>query len=655
MIFKVKLRKHLFHSVRLALRCACLFVALAPGLSAYASLAAGQPGASLTAVALSTDLQQSPALGIPLANPQFSWALRALGPDRRKLTVSTYRVLVATSPELLAQDKGDAWDSGNLTGLPMPRAEYGGKPLQPAAVYYWKVAVCDGRNRWGPWSRQARFTTALASAGWEAHWIAAPPDALSAFGSVDEKQMPLPLFRKELRVRGPLASALVFVSGMGQYQLRVDGRAVTDNVLTPGWTDYRRTVLYNTYDITAQLQSGRNVLGILLGNGMYNVPDVKGRYAKFADSFGEPKCILQLILRYKDGATETLATDASWTTHPGPILFSSIYGGEDMDAAREPTGWDYPGFDGSGWSPAVEVSGPGGAMQPALAPPIVVAHVYKPLRVLTPAPGVLVYDLGQNMSGWPDIEVEGARGSTVTLKPGELLDAHGFVTQRSGGGSATEQTLFRYTLRGGGTERWRPLFTYYGFRYVQVNGAALPGHPHAGTPTLLSLDGDFVHAAVQQDGSFQSSSALYNRIHNIITKAILSNTVSIITDCPTREKLGWLEQTYLNGGPLFLNYDMRTLYEKMAQDMRDAQLPDGLVPSIAPEYVRFVDAQGADTPFRDSPEWGSAAILSPWTLYQYGGNPRVLELAYGSMQRYAAYLAGRAHGHILGLRVGRLV
>lgn len=644
MILKLNIRIGIGRSARLVFPYALLLAVMAAGIPAHAFGSAGRVGGNLAAVALSTDLQPPPALGIPLAQPRFSWTLKATKPGSRDLAASAYRILVATSPGALAQGKGDVWDSGTVTGRRMPRVEYRGRALEPATVYYWKVAVRDRGNRWGPWSRTTRFTTALAPSGWSAHWIAASPDGATS--------APLPLFRKDLRVRGPLASALVFVSGMGQYQLRVDGRAVTSNVMAPGWTDYRRTVLYNTYDLTAQLKAGKHVLGILLGNGMYDVPDVKGRYTKFTGSFGQPKCIVQLILRYKDGGTETVASDRSWTTHPGPILFSSIYGGEDTDARREPDGWDRAGFKSSGWTPAVEVSGPGGTLQPDLSPPIVVAHVYKPVRVLRPAPGVLVYDLGQNMSGWPAIEVEGARGGTVTLKPGELLDAHGFVTQRSGGGTATEQTLFRYTLRGGGIERWHPLFTYHGFRYVQVEGAATAEHPRAGAPTLLSLNGDFAHAAVKQDGYFHSSSMLLDRIHELITKAILSNTMSILTDCPTREKLGWLEQTYLNGGPLFLNYDMRTLYEKMAGDMRDAQLPDGLVPSIAPEYVQFLDAQGANTAFRDSPEWGSAVILSPWTLYRYSGDPRVLAVTYGSMQRYAAYLAGRAKGHLLDYGLG---
>ncbi len=643
----VKVSASIGRCARFAIHNTFLLIGLAASISAQASASAGQADGDLAATRLLTDLQRPPAMGISLAQPQFSWTLEATRSGRREIAVSAYRILVATSPEALAQDKGNVWDSGALTGPRMPQAEYGGKPLQPATVYYWKVAVRDGGNRWAQWSRTAQFTTALAPSGWIAHWIAASPDAPTPSASA-----PLPLFRTDLRVHGPLASALIFVSGLGQYQLRVDGRAVTSAVMTPGWTNYRHTVLYNTYDITAQLKEGGHVLGILLGNGMYNVPDIKGRYTKFTGSIGQPKCIVQLVLRYRDGSTETVASDRSWTTHPGPILLSSIYGGEDADARREPDGWDRPGFVPSGWAPAVEVSGPGGVLESERAPPIVIAQVYKPVRVLRPAPGVLVYDFGQNMSGWPAVEVEGARGSTVTLKPGELLNAHGFVTQRSAGGTATEQTLFRYTLRGGTVERWRPLFTYYGFRYVQVNGAATPGQTRADVPRLLSLNADFVHAAVEQDGYFQSSSILFDRIHDLITKAILSNTVSIITDCPTREKLGWLEQTYLNGGPLFLNYDMRTLYEKMAGDMRDAQLPDGLMPGIAPEYVQFVNAQGANTDFRDSPEWGSATILSPWILYRYGGDRRVLELTYGSMQRYAAYLAGRAHMHMLDYGLG---
>ena len=612
---------------------------------------------SLAASQLSVNMQTS-SLGIPPEEPRLAWILIARHKNQRDLRQTAYRILVASSAAGLAVDKGDAWDSGRVRAELSIQVTYAGAALVPGTTYYWKVAVWDQGGRQGPWSGAATFTTSLRIEDWHAQWIAASPDrpvsapAIEGRAQEQSETMPLPLFRKTLVVDKPIKSALVFVSGLGQYELRVNGHSVADSVLNPGWTDYQRTILYNSYDVTKLLQSGQNVLGLLLGNGMYDVPDIKGRYSKFTGSYGQPKAILQLVVHYADGSSSVIVSDHSWTTHPGSILFSSIYGGEDTDASREPRGWDLPVFAAADWELALEVSGPGGQLALQMSPPITVSHIYPALRVSEPRPGVLVYDLGQNMSGWPMIALRGPKGSTVNLKPGELIDADGLVTQHSGGGSAAQPILYRYTLRGQGVETWHPEFSYAGFRYIEVDGATTAHHPKPQTPVLLSVSGAFVHAAVAKVGAFHSSDHLFNRIHKLIDMAILSNAMSIITDCPTREKLGWLEQTYLNGGPLFLNYDMRTTYAKMAADMRDSQLSDGMVPGIAPEYVHFVDSKGVNTVFRDSPEWGSAAILSPWTLYQYSGDRHALDLAYPTMQHYAAYLLSRADKNILNYGLG---
>ena len=618
-------------------------------------------GPSLTASELSVDMRSNP-VGIARDQPQLAWVLKALHPHQRDLRQSGYRILVASSAARLAADRGDMWDSGRVKTAGTLQVIYKGAHLLPGITYYWKVAVWDQDGKLGPWSdtgrSPAQFTPGLGAEDWHAHWIAASPDGPVSAPALEWRHVeprepaPLPIFRRTISVDKPIASALVFVSGLGQYEFHINGKPVTDSVFNPGWTDYQRTIFYNTYDVSALLQPGKNALGLLLGNGMYDVPDVRGRYSKFTGSYGQPKAILQLVIRYRDGSSSTIVSDSSWTWHAGPIQFSSIYGGEDTDAGSVPRGWELPDFTAADWKPALEVSGPGGALEPQISPQLQVSRVYQAVSVSEPKPGVLVYDLGQNMSGWPMIDVQGPRGSTVTLKPGELVDADGLVNQHSGGGSATEQILFRYTLSGQGVEKWHPQFSYTGFRYVQVEGATDSHHPKPGTPVLLSLDGAFVHADVTEVGEFHSPDVLFDRIHKLIDMAILSNTVSVITDCPTREKLGWLEQTYLNGGPLFLNYDMRGVYAKMAHDMRDSQLGDGLVPGIAPEYIQFVNKQGVSTAFRDSPEWGSVSILSPLTLYQYSGDRHTLELAYPDMQRYAAYLASRAQDGILDYGLG---
>jgi hypothetical protein len=609
-------------------------------LSSRAAWGQSRISSEVAAVHLQTEMRNEP-LNIETKTPHLSWLLQGRE-GRRGLYQSAYEIQLAPSISGFTYKSGDSWDSGKVTSGQYIQIEYQGRELHSHQQYSWRVRVWDNAGRKSGWSQAASFTTGmLHEADWQAKWI-----------EPESSQSALPLFRREFNLRKPVARAVVYVSGLGQYELRLNGRNVTDAVLTPGWSGYNRTVLYNAYDITRLVQPGANVFGAMLGNGMYNVPAAKGRYAKFTGSFGEPKLILQAHFEYQDGTEDILVSDHSWSAHPGPIVFSSVYGGEDFDATKAMAGWDRPGFPAAGWTHAIEIPGPSGKLRADASLPIRVAHRYSPVRVTEPKPGVLVYDLGQNFSGWPEVTMQGHAGQTIRLIPGELLDANGLVSQRSAGVSPDHAVFFQYTLGSSKPETWHPRFTYYGFRYVQLEGGASARDHRSGKPRLLSLRGDFVHADMPLNGEFTSSEDQLNRIHHLIDMAILSNSVSIITDCPHREKLGWLEQTYLNGSSIFFNYDASLLYEKMARDITDAQIANGMVPAISPEYVQFVDSQGRDTAFRDSPEWGSASILSPWIAYQFSEDRRLLADSYDTMKRYAGYLGAKVQDHLLSYGLG---
>ena len=479
---------------------------------------------------------------------------------------------------------------------------------------------------------------------WQASWIAAHPDGVPDTGE------PLPIFRKSFNLSNRVERAILYASGLGQDELRLNGSKIGSDELTPGWTDYRKTVAYGSYDVSGLLHPGENALGVILGNGMYRVLKTPGRYTKFVGSMGQPKCIVQLHIEYAGGESADLLSDNTWKTLAGPITFSSTYGGEDFDARREPQEWDRPGFDDSGWSAATVVSSPGGTLAPELAPPIRVMRTYVPVKITHPKPGVSVYDLGQNFAGWPSISVSGPAGSRVKLVPGELLDAQGMVTQRSSGGPQ----WFSYTLRGAGVEKWHPRFTYYGFRFVQVE-RNVPGHSSSLNEVQIhSLLGEAVHTSSPVVGSFTSSDDLLNRIHKLIVRAIENNSVSLFTDCPHREKLGWLEQVHLMAPSLLYDFDFTGLYAATARNIRDTQRTDapkaGMVPEIAPQYVVFTPA--ANEVFNDSPEWGSAAVLAPWYVYQRTGDRSFLAAQYDVMRHYTAYLGTRAHDGIIDYGLG---
>jgi len=476
---------------------------------------------------------------------------------------------------------------------------------------------------------------------WHAQWIAAHADESERDGEA------LPLFRKRFTVTRPVVRAVLYASGLGQDEVRINGRKVGHDELTPGWSDYRKTVYYDRYDVTGLVHRGENALGILLGNGMYRVLKTKGRYTKFAGSYGPPKCIVQLRIEFAGGDTAEILSDGTWKTRPGPITFSSTYGGEDFDARLAPRGWDRAGFDDSDWHAVAVVDGPGGTLQPELAPPIRVMHTYLPVKSNEPKPGILVYDLGQNFAGWPAISVVGPAGTVVKLTPGELLNSDGTVSQHSSG----RPQWFAYTLRGSGVENWHPRFSYYGFRYVQVEGAGRL--PEPGMARIISLRGEAIHSSSRSVGSFVSSDERLNRIHTLILRAIENNAVSLFTDCPHREKLGWLEETHLLAPSMLYDFDFSGLYAATARNIADAQKTDGprsgMVPSIAPEYVVFDPKYNA---FDDSPEWGSAAVLAPWYVYQRYGDLHFLAAQYGVMRRYVTYLATRAHDGIIDYGLG---
>jgi hypothetical protein len=578
-------------------------------------------------------------LGIDLPSPHLSWILES---DKRGEAQTAYRILVSSSATLLAQDKGDLWDSGPVKSDETLGVSYAGQPLASSQPVFWKVRAWDQDGQATAWSPVAQWTMGvLQDADWSAHWIGAPANLTAA----------TLMLRHEFDVRAGLRRATVNVCGLGQYEMSLDGSKVGDDLLTPGWTKYDKTCLYDTYDVTAMLRPGRNAVGLLLGNGMYNVVRVGGRYTKFAGSFGPQQAIAQLRLEYDDGQVEIVGTNEAWRVAPGPITFSSIYGGEDYDARLEPMGWKQPGFADTAWAAAVLLDGPGGKLRgiSCAAPPIRAFETLTPVKITELRPGVKVYDLGQNVSLMPRLTVSGPAGAMVRITPAELLRANGAVDRTSAGGG---NAYWQYTLAGGGNETWFPKFFYQGARYLQVECTAPDG---GALPEVKMLEGVVVHSSSTPVGQFACSSDLFNRIHALVRWAQESNLMSVITDCPQRERLGWLEQDYLNGPALRYEFDLGPLMGKVLNDMADSQLASGLVPSIAPEYTKFTDRNtpaGARNAFGDSPEWGSSLVQCAWQQYQWTGDAECLQRFYAPMQHYVAYLQSRTVNGLINYGLG---
>ena len=439
-------------SAHVALLVICAVFLFSPS-AIRSQTASGIHRADVSAQGLTCDGSVNP-LGVDDPQPRFHWILKARAPHLRNLRQTAFQIIVASSRVRLDRADADLWDSKKTSGQLAPSVPYAGKTLLPDTVYYWRVRVWDRQGRASAWSEPSSFLTGLQPTDWSAHWIAASPDGPrqpQANGNDDTRVSstpPLPIFRHEFSVAKPVLRATLFIAGLGQSETLLNGKPVTQALLTPGWSNYRKTVLYDTYDVTQLLHHGANAIGVLLGNGMYNVEGVKGRYTKFVGSFGQPKLIAELRLHYADGTVAIVGSDGHWKTTPGPITFSSIYGGEDYDARRTLSGWTSPSFHDAVWQSVTLVDGPGGQLHSERIPPVEVAHTYTPVRVTHPAPGVAVYDLGQNFAGRPSILVSGPRGSAVRILPGELLNAAGRVTQKSQAASPDAPVVFNYTLGG---------------------------------------------------------------------------------------------------------------------------------------------------------------------------------------------------------------
>lgn len=596
------------------------------------------------------DLKNDP-VGVE-THPQFSWILDSQSRNQKQ---SSYRLLVSDNLESLTQNQGNCWDSGQVKSKQSLHIAYQGPDLLPGTRYYWKVKSWNQNHQATAWSRPGHFTTALfETRDWSnAQWIGleemADADILvpgvhpwgKNVRNLALRRPIVPMFRRDFQVNRPVERALLFICGLGHYEASMNGETIGQDFLNPGWTHYQKSCLYNTFDVTTQVTNGANAMGVIVGPGFYNVNNE--RYRKLLITYGMPKVIAKLKITYTDGTQENIVTDQTWKASPSPITYSSIYGGEDYDARLEQPGWNQPEFDDSAWKASLLVKSPGGVLKPQIAYPVAIRETFEPCKRRFLGQGQWLYDFEQNASGIIQIQVKGKAGQTVRIYPAELIRDNDSVNQRGSG----SPYYYEYTLKGDGVETWQPRFTYYGLRYAQIEGA-IP-EDQATDESLPQIVGvKLLHSFnnAPRVGEFHCSKDLFNRIYKLILYGIQSNTQSVSTDCPHREKLGWLEQTYLMGGSIHYNYDLYHLYSQTIANMGDAQHDDGLIPNIAPEYVHF----GGN--FMDSPEWSSAGVILPWMIYQWYGDPSVMQKAWPVMERYLAYLETKATDHILSHGLG---
>ncbi|MBK1826585.1 family 78 glycoside hydrolase catalytic domain [Haloferula rosea] len=575
------------------------------------------------------------------ATPRLSWKLRPVDPNARDISQTAYQVLVASSAERLAEDKGDLWDSGRVKSSQSILVPYGGSPLESRQRAFWKVRVWDQDKQPGDWSAPASWEMALLEASdWEgSQWIGHADDTRksehSAREQIQEKKkfdaFPSPLLRKEVALDKEVRSARAYVSGVGYFELYINGSKVGENLLDPGQTNYNKHTLYVTHDITKHLTSGTNALGIWLGNGFY------GQNLAFNPAFkyGKPSVRAKFVIDYQDGSRVEFATTTDWKTAQSPIIFDNIYWGETYDARIEIPDWSKPGFDDSKWQAAIKQPAPcpDDKLRSQLIPPIQVMDRLDPVKVFPSGEGKYIVDFGKNIAGSVEITVDQQAGDLIKIVPAEVLNKDGkSLNMRTMGGAPGSDHELWYICKGGGPESWSPRFTYTGFQFVEISGLKEP-------PTKDSIQALMIRSAIRRTGDFSCSDEMLNKQYQASLLTLEDNWHSIPEDCPHREKCGWLGDAHAAADISFYSYDMSRFFTKFMWDIEDSLTKDARVrkflknrPGVPPMV-----SPGKRANRVGNIDWAVAYVIVPWRMYLHTGDLDVFREHYPHIKDFITY------------------
>ena len=575
------------------------------------------PPSACTPVSLKCEHMTSP-LGLDAPHPRLSWQLD----DNRPAAAQTaYRILVSTDSLELSRGRTNLWRSGRRQSAAQLMT-YQGRPLKPFTRYYWQVTIWDKTGA-AATSKIASFETGMInSANWKGAWIS---------DTRDIHLQPSACFRKVFPIEKKILSARAYIVAAGLYELYINGQRIGDHRLDPMYTRYDRRNLYVTYDVTAQLQQGDNVLGVQLGNGWYNMQSTAVWYFHEAPWRARPSFCMDLRIRYEDGSEETISSGKSWKTGLSSIIFNSIYTAEHIDARLEQPGWNTTAFNDSAWHAVIYRTAPSAQIVAQVLPPIRQVEEIHPVDLHRIDDTTWVFNLGRNIAGTSRLTLQGPSGTRVFVKHGERLYPNGRVDQsnidvhyRPTDDSDPFQTDI-YTLSGKGQEVFEPHFNYKGFQYIEVHA------PVKLDLTQQSLVAYFMHSDVEPVGQVHSSNPTLDKIWAATNHSYLSNLFGYPTDCPQREKNGWTGDAQINVETGLYNFDAIRIYEKWLADHRDEQQPNGVLPSIVP-----TDGWGYE--WGNGPDWTSTIAIIPWNIYLFYGDKTLLRDCYYNIRRYVDHI-----------------
>ncbi len=542
-------------------------------------------------------------IGIEEEHPRFSWELAS---EKRNIIQKAYEIKVLSG-------KTNVWSSGKILSDQSVQVPYKGVVLQSAKKYNWQVRVWDNDDKPSVWSQPASFQMGLLSKNeWKAKWISA--------GAIEDSiNRPAVYFRKEFAITKKIVRATAYITAHGMYEAQLNGKKIGDDFLTPGWTSYKKRLQYQQYDVTAMLQPGKNVCGAMIGNGWYR--GFLG-WAGTKDIYGKTiGLLLQLTIEYSDGTRENIISDESWKSSTGSIRYTEIYHGETIDAREEKSGWANTLYNDKAWLPVKIENHPYDNLLATYNEPVKKHELFKPVKIFKTPKGEQIIDFGQNLVGWVVVKAGGPAGTTIKIHHAEVLDKQGnFYTDNIREALATAT----YITDGKGERIFEPHFTFYGFRYIKIEG--YPGELKPENFTAVAL-----YSAMNPTGFFISSNPLINQLQHNIQWGQRGNFLDVPTDCPQRdERLGWTGDAQAFSRTATFNFGVNNFFSKWLKDIAADQLPNGSVPFVVPNALS-PGASGATG-------WADAATIIPWNIYLAYGDKKILENQYESMKAWVGYM-----------------
>ncbi|MCX6239860.1 MAG: family 78 glycoside hydrolase catalytic domain [Bacteroidia bacterium] len=537
---------------------------------------------------LKTEYKTNP-IDIASQNARLSWELSS---GVRNTNQVGYRVQVASTASQLNKGTGLLWDSGKVNSDQSIHISCQGIELISGQQVFWQVTK----------------------------WIEPILD------ETDTISTPCPYLRKEFQLKKEIKSARIYTTALGLYELSLNGQKVSDQLFTPGWTSYHKRLQYQVYDVTNQLKSGNNAIGVILGDGWYRGFLIwQGKKNLYGD---KTALLFQLKVTYTDGSEEWILSDNSWKSSTGPILKSDIYNGETFDAHLVQSGWNMVGFDDQKWGRVSEKNLSKAILVSSEGSPVRITETIKPIAKMITPKGEVVFDLGQNMVGWVKFSLKGKPGEKITLHHAEVLDKEGnFYLENLRKAKAEDVYLFK----GEGVETFEPHFTFHGFRYIRVSD-------YLGEITVNDLSGRVIHSDMEPTGNFECSDEMINRLQKNIQWGLRGNFLDVPTDCPQRdERLGWTGDAQVFASTACFNMNTAPFYTKWMRDFTVDQKADGSVPWVVPNVVK----DGGGTGWSDgygATGWADASVIIPWEVYQSYGDTRILENQYESMKGWEEYM-----------------